>query len=429
MLENRERFAVNESSLGRRDRGKKRLLFLAQMLPYPPDIGVSIRSYNVLRILAREFAVTALCFYRRAHQSSPRDVSESLEALRAFADVRAFPIPQEHHRLRLVVDHASSLMTRQPYTVFAYRSSSFRWALRHLLATTTFHAAHIDSLDLAEYVPSLQGLPSVCVHHNVESDLLERRARTARLMERAYLHFQSRLTRAQERAYCPMFDLNVAVSQEDAARLMAIAPGSRFAVVPNGVDTVKFRPAETGDGAGGLVFVGGHSWPPNREAMAYFCADILPLLRARGFSPRITWVGSATSAAKKEFAARYDVHLTGYVDDIRAWVHGAQCYIVPLRAGGGTRLKILDAWAMGKAVVSTSVGCEGLLARHGENILVADTPADFASAVIAVLTDVSLRQQLAAAARRTAMEHYDWEVIARGMIPIYGSLLRASDGA
>src|SRR5262245_27477951 len=178
------------------------------------------------------------------------------------------------------------------------------------------------------------------------------------------------MTRKEEEAWCHRMIVNFTVSNEDKAVLLEIAPAARVVVLPNGVDTELFQPA-AGKKAG-LVFVGGHDWFPNRDAMSFFASEILPAVRAHAGDVGVTWVGRAPEQVREEYKLRHNVLLTGYVEDVRPYVGSADCFVVPLRVGGGTRLKILDAWAMGKAVVSTSVGCEGLEARDGENILIRD---------------------------------------------------------
>jgi polysaccharide biosynthesis protein PslH len=413
--------ADNVAGYPRHPNGSRpRLLFLCQALPYPPDGGVHIRSYNVLRLLAREFDMTALCFFRASERVSPDAVREGVEGLQHLARVEAFPIPQEHSTTRLMADHVRSLVTRRAYTVQAYESPEFRTRLEESIGGHEFELVHMDSMDLAGYLPLLTGLPVVCVHHNVESALLRRRAAATGGLKGAYIAFQARLTEAEERRWCPLIQLNVTVSEEDCRILKRIAPTARFIIVPNGVDTQTFQPRTLPEE--GIVFVGGYSWQPNQDAMKYFCSEVLPQLRARGCNVPVTWVGRADNSVKHEYAERYRVHLTGYVDDIRPIVQRAACYVAPLRVGGGTRLKILDAWAMGKAVVSTSVGCEGLDARDGQNILIRDTTEGFADAVQTVLTDKRLRQALGSEARRTVENSYDWEVIGRPMLDHYRRL-------
>ena len=399
---------------------KAKLLFLCQTLPYPPDSGTAIRSYNVLRLLARDYDVTALCFYRRA--TTP-DLAGSLAALRAIASsVEAFPIEQEHSRARLLWDHARSVLTGRAYTAFAYENAGFTRALRLHLDRDRFVLAHMDSLDLGGYAPLLAGIPIVAVHQNVESALLRRRAANeSNAVRRAYLRMQARLMESEERRWSPGVALNLAVSDADVKELRALVPNARFEMVPNGVDVETFRPG-SGTARKGIVFVGGMSWFPNADALTYFEGEILPLVRARDAQVKVTWVGRAKPEVIASYAQR-GIELTGHVDDIRPYVSSAACYVVPLRIGGGTRLKILDAWAMGKAVVSTSVGCEGLEAVDGQNILIRDDPAAFAAAVTTVLRDAGLRQALERNARATAEERYSWNVIGETMRRLYNEVL------
>jgi glycosyltransferase involved in cell wall biosynthesis len=399
---------------------RPRLLFLAQVLPFPPDGGVAIRTYNILRLLAREYEVTALCFYRRA---TVRDVDASVRALSAFARVTAFPILEERSAITLASNHLRSVLGRRVYTVFAYEHPEFRARLRREVRDGGFDLVHVDSLDLSGYLGELGTLPTICVHHNVESALLRRRAGLAtKRVTAAYLRHQAALMQREEREWCPRLPLNVAVSDDDRAQLERLAPGARVIVVPNGVDTDAFRPAEVPQQ--GIVFVGGMTWFPNRDALEYFAAEIQPLLARDGEAPRVTWVGRATEGATAKYRA-VGIELTGYVDDIRPYVDAAACYVVPLRVGGGTRLKVLDAWAMGKAVVSTSVGCEGLDARDGWNILIRDDPKGFADAARRVLDDPELRSTLGRNARATVEDRYAWSVIGSRFLPEYEAVRRA----
>jgi glycosyltransferase involved in cell wall biosynthesis len=401
---------------------RPKLLFLCQTLPYPPDGGVAIRSFNVLRLLAARYDVTALCFYRRA---AAVDVDASLAALSRIVNrVEAFPIEQEYARGRLLIDHLRSVMLGRVYTVAAYESRAFRQRLSGLLQAEQFDVAHMDSLDLSAYLPLLARIPTVCVHHNVESALLRRRAATEpKLALHGYLRLQAWLMEREERRWCPRVALNVAVSEADRMEFERLAPSARVTVVPNGVDVTQFVPR--GAGTGGIVFVGGMTWFPNKDALQYFAREILPRVRAAGCQDNVTWVGRALPGASEAYGA-LGVNLTGYVDDIRPYVGSAACYVVPLRVGGGTRLKILDAWAMGKAVVSTPIGCEGLDARDGWNILIRDDPQEFADAVRIVLTDPALRATLGANARLTAERVYSWDVIGEAMYGDYESVRRTA---
>jgi glycosyltransferase involved in cell wall biosynthesis len=202
-------------------------------------------------------------------------------------------------------------------------------------------------------------------------------------------------------------------------------PLVRSTVVPNGVDVEYFQPLPSDEPA--LAFVGGTAWYPNRDALDFFATEIKPQLDTLGSKPRVKWIGRSTDDERARYAAA-GIELTGYVNDIRDAVGSAACFIVPLRVGGGTRLKILDAWAMGKAVVSTSIGCSGLEARDGENIIIRDDPADFAKAIQSVLADAALRRRLSAAARQTAVSTYGWSVIGAHLKQEYFKLIGARAG-
>ncbi len=400
--------------------GRPKLLFLCQTLPYPPDGGVWIRTYHILRLLARAFDITALCFERSSAPGSGATWSPaaSRDALSRFAAVDVFPIPQRHSRIRYAWDHCRSLAFRRVYTTYLYDSRAFRRQLRRLMQSTDFDLVHVDSLDLADYLPACRDVPVVCVHHNVESALLERRAAIERNRWRsAYLRYQARLTEEVERHWCERVALNVAVSDQDRAALKQIAPASRVTVVPNGVDTREFHPDAT---AGtGIGFVGGATWFPNLDALDFFSQDILPHVRAASGDLPVRWIGSASPAQQQAYGEQCGIYLTGYVDDVRPLMRVAACHIVPLRAGGGTRLKILNSWAMGKPVVSTSIGCEGLAAVDGENILIRDNPKEFADAILAVLKDRDLGRRLGAGGRATVERHYSWDVIGTDLVDTY----------
>jgi glycosyltransferase involved in cell wall biosynthesis len=407
---------------------RPRLLFLCQTLPYPPDGGVWIRTYHVLRLLSRAFDVTALCFERAATSTNGarHDVSASLEALGRYARVEVFPIPQKHARARFAWDHARSAALGRVYTTYLYDSAPFRRRVAELLRSEPFDLVHMDSLvDLAGYLDLCRGLDVVCVHHAVESSLLRSRATVeARHWRGAYLRYQARLMEDLERRCLGRVALNVAVSAADGAALARLSPGSRVMVVPNGVDVDEFQPGAH-DGQG-VAFIGGLHWFPNKDALDFYCDGILPHLAAGGRPVRARWIGHATAADRHHYGARYGVELTGHVDDVRPWMDEAACHIVPLRAGGGTRLKILNSWAMGKPVVSTALGCEGLDAVDGDNILIRDDPREFAAAVRDVLTDATLRRRLGERGRATVESLYSWDIIGRPMIDAYLGLCRVA---
>jgi glycosyltransferase involved in cell wall biosynthesis len=393
------------------------LLVLSHRVPYPPHNGAALRTYNMLRLLARDYHLVGLCFDRQDRATAHLGLAQRLAGLASFGHFEAFAIPQEGTPARLATDHLRSIVSGRPYTWYVHDSAPFLARLAEWLETRRFDAVHVDSLDLVRLLPRVRHLRVIATHHNVESALLRRRADTGSPLRRAYLRHQADLVERIEREWLPRVALNPAVSEDDARALRALAPAARVAVVPNGVDVEYFAPRD--EPQSGCVFVGGTSWHPNRDALRWFVRDIMPRLGGA----TVTWVGRATEAEQREFANVPGLTLTGYVDDVRPFVARAACYIAPLRVGGGTRLKLLDAWAMGKAIVSTSIGAEGLGARHDENMLLADDADAFAAAVTRVLGDEALRRRLGAAARHAAEARFSWTVIGENVRQLYDQVV------
>ncbi len=398
---------------------RPRLLFLSQTLPFPPDSGVKVRTYHILRELAQAFDITALCFSRRA-TTSP---AEGVAGLRDFAQVETFSIPQEYSAARRLTDHFQSVLTRQVYTRTTYEAAPFRARLRALL-TEPWALVHADSLDLSGYFPLVRSAPLVCTHHDIQSLLLTRRAAcTGTGFRRWYLQHQADLMRREEQDWARRVALNLVVSETDAEALRRISPAAPVAVVPNGVDTRYFKPS---GGAGtGIVFVGGSDWFPNQDGMLWFGQEILPRIRKVRPDVSVQWVGRVSGAIRR-VASTLGIGTPGHVPDVRPYLREAACVVAPLRVGGGTRIKILDAWAMGKAVVSTALGAEGLGARDGHCLLLRDGPAEFGEAVVALLAHPGLARRLGAAGRERVVAEFGWDRIGERLRDHYHGVVRAA---
>jgi len=406
---------------------RPRILFVSQSLPFPPHSGVTARTYHILQQLQREFDVTLVAFSRRNHQPDENALHRSTQALREEVTSVLDPVRIESEwslaaKLRV---HARSLITNQPYTFFDYGNAEFADHLRSAIDLAQPDLVHLDSMDLYRWLGMLPEVPIACTHHNVESDLLRLRASRIRgAAKRRYIARQADLVESVERELCSKFDLNIMTSDSDAARMRALAPDARFDVVPNGVNVDFFRPTSTEKAvAGRVVFLGPTYMFPNRDAVRFFLDAIWPFVKKGYRQATLDVVGKNGAGDKENFEKRDGVSCRGYVADIRPSFAEAECSVVPLRVGGGTRLKILDAWAMGKAIVSTSIGCEGLKAIDGENILIRDDPRDFAAAVVRVLRDDAFRNTLGRNARKTAEEIYAWPVVGRTQNALYRDLL------
>lgn len=243
---------------------------------------------------------------------------------------------------------------------------------------------------------------------------------------RRFLAREATKLKQLETAASPRFGINIVMSPQDGNILRQMAPDVRLAVVPNGVDTGYFQPDGGEAEIPALIYAGGMNMFANRDAVMHFLGSVWPAIRQQIPGVRFFAVGQDPPAELRDMAGEDSgIDVTGYVSDIRPYARQAAVYVVPLRVGGGTRLKVLDAMALGKALVSTSIGCEGLDVTPGEHLLVADTPEDFASSVVSLLRDPARRRQLGAAARRLVMERYAWEIVGDRLLDAYDQAVAA----
>jgi glycosyltransferase involved in cell wall biosynthesis len=307
-----------------------------------------------------------------------------------------------------------------PYAVGKYRSRAYRQKLDALLAEKRFDLIVCDFLFPAVNLPRTLPCPAVMFTHNVESEIWRRHAETKTSLPAKLLYgAQYRRMRRYESAQLARFDGVLAVSDADRQTFARIYPGAvrePIHVVPTGVETGFFAPATPASPEKGreIVFTGSMDWLPNEDAMLYFCDKVLPIIRAEEPAVRLSIVGRAPTPAVSKLGEIYRdaARVTGRVDDVRPYIAEAGVYVVPLRIGGGTRLKIFEAMSMAKAVVSTGVGAEGLPVEDGRHVLIADEPNTFARAVVRLLRDVGRRRELEAAARALVVERYDWSSVA-----------------
>jgi glycosyltransferase involved in cell wall biosynthesis len=377
--------------------------------------------------LQRAFDVSLVAFSRRNHQPNLQAQDSAAAALRVALTEVYPPIPlvSEWSRSRKAMIHASSVVTRKPYIFFEYGNKRFGSEIQAALRNSAPDLVHLDSLDLYRWRAMLPNVPTTCTHHSIESELLRHRARhIGNPLAAVYLRHQANLLERVERQICGQFDVNVMTSELDADRLRALVPNARTAAVPNGVDVDFFRPTTANNEIDGrVVFLGPTYMFPNRDGVEFFLDSIWPSVVKHVPDASFHLLGKNSEADKMVFEKHPGVSCQGYVPDIRPHFAAAQCSVVPLRVGGGTRLKILDAWSMGKAVVSTSIGCEGLETVDGRNILIRDDAKGFADAVVQILSDAELRKRLGHEGRSTVENHYAWQIIGSRLSSLYMELI------
>jgi glycosyltransferase involved in cell wall biosynthesis len=408
-----------------------RILVLSHLVPYPTTSGALLRSYNLLREVARHHEVHLLAMNQEVLLGPGAPLAESLAHLRGFlAGVEAFPIPADRSRARKLWTLGSNLWSPEPHSSVRFRSADLRSAIAGVLRRTSIDVVQFETICMAPYGRATGPLPQILVHHNVESKLLERRAEAeGGLAARAYLRLQAAKLREQERRLLHSSMAHIAVSDGDRLSLLEIEPAADVIVVENGVDTEYFAPGSDPSGnEDRIVFVGGMSWFPNREGMTWFLEEVWPTVLERRPSASLVVVGDKPSREVVDRSAdpASRVTATGLVPDIRPHVRDASVFIVPLHVGGGTRLKILDAWAMSKSVVSTTIGCEGLGAVDGETLLIADTAKQFAVSILRLLEHRELRRKLGDAARLKVDREFTWRRVAAKQMELYERLTPAA---
>jgi sugar transferase (PEP-CTERM/EpsH1 system associated) len=392
-----------------------KILWLNAGLLLPLDKGGKLRTWHVMRHLAERHDITYVCFAEPSQMSAAapaldgmRQVCSRLETI-ARADA-------EKGTWRFYADAARYLIDPAPYAVAKYCSPAYRARVEQLLATERFDALICDFLPPIVNLPDTLPCPSIVFTHNVEAEIWRRHCENASnpISKRLLAQQWRRMLRFEGDALA-RFDLVLAVSDADRQTFERLYPRSLNVpvhVVQTGVDTSFFTPDRGTPERVHLVFTGSMDWLPNEDAVVYFCREILPRIREVEPEATLGIIGRSPTPAVRRLADAHGVEVTGRVDDVRRHVARGAVYVVPLRIGGGTRLKIFEAMAMGKAVVSTTVGAEGLPVTPGRDILIADDPALFAQAVVHLIRDTQARQALEAAARRLVVERYDWSAVA-----------------
>lgn len=386
-----------------------RILWLSHFVPFPPAGGALQRTYHLLRHAASQHEVHLIALHQPRLLPTSAGLAESVEALSAIcASVRVFPMPSERSPFHRSLAAAQSVISSSPFDVAWLRSGHMAQAIRESGVARPFDLVHVDTIGLWPMVRD--GSPIVLGHHNIESALMERRAaHESPWWRRTLMRRDADKLRKLERRAARAAAVNLVVSRLDGDQLDAIAPGAAVEVVENGVDTEYWKPSS--HSGRGIVFAGTLGWYPNRDAVEFLLSDIWPALLARGANRRLVVVGRDPPPAARAAAADRRVEVTGFVPDVRPYLRDASIYVCPMRVGGGTRLKILDALAMAKPLVSTAIGVEGLDLVEGQHYLRAETADDFVRQILRLESDTSLRERLGAAGRSVVEARYDWRVV------------------
>lgn len=402
-----------------------RILFLTELLPYPLVVGAKIRAYYVLRHLTARHQVTLLSFVRA--DDRPEDVARLGTFL---SGVHAVPMQRSWARNARAV--LASLVTGQPGIIHREGIGAMQRRVEAMLATGEFDVVHADQITMAQYGLLGRGtkVKRLLDQHNATFRIIERLARDEgnRLM-RALLEREARAFARYEADVCQRYDQVTFVTEEDRRHLAARTPGGsldgRSRVIAICVDTEAVEMVVPVRAPFRVTHVGSMYWPPNVEGLAWFWERIWPQVQARVPEARLTLIGKNPSDRILAWGQQPDVDVPGYVEDLTPYLAETAVFIVPLHAGAGMRVKIVDAWCWGLPIVSTTIGAEGIATHDGEHLLLADTPVEFAEAVIGVLRDAALQHRLRANGRRWVEEQYDWRRVYGAWDEVYDRLAQA----
>ncbi|MBI5302399.1 MAG: glycosyltransferase [Chloroflexi bacterium] len=382
-----------------------KILFLTQILPYPLDAGPKMRIYYVLRYLAQRHRVTLVSFVRGEKDE------QNAGHLRSFLHA-VHTVPIQRAAWRDAYFFAMSVLRGQPFLIARDQVDAMRATIARLSATERFDAVHADQLGMAQYALNFPGA-KVLDEHNAVWTIVERMWRNEKsLPQRLVMQREWQVLKKYEARVCQQFDHILTVTAEDCRILQSLDASLPITVMPICIDTDKLPRVTRASNARHIICVGGMFYPPNVDGIVWFAQNVFPLVKPVCPDSDLVVVGARPAPALLRLAEQdARVRVTGYVDDPTELLSESAVFIVPLRAGGGMRVKILDAWSRGVPMVTTTIGCEGIAVRDGENILIADEPRAFADAVIRLIQQPALGQQIADNGRHWVEQRYHWRAV------------------
>jgi len=387
------------------------VLVIDEEFPLPLNTGKRIRTFNLTNELAKNIDVSYLAY---------GDInSEAAEFLKSY-DITPYavkPVDLKQNGIRFYFKLFLNIFSPYPYIVTSHYTNRFASRLEQLVKENNFDTIIVEWTPYARYVRNITGCKKVIVAHNIESDIWKRYLENEKnYLKCLYIKLQySKLIKFEKNAF-KYVDGATAVSDKDSFFIKDLNLKYNIAVIENGVDTDYFHPMIDEINGSTLVFTGSMDWRPNQDAAVYFVDEIFPLLKREIPGIRAFFVGRNPPQHIINLGTQEGIVITGIVDDVRQYVAQGALYIVPLRVGGGSRLKILEAMAMKKPIVSTSIGAEGLDVTDRKDILLADTPEDFCSLCVKVLQEPELSEALVQNGFDLVHAKYKWELIGKKLL-------------
>ncbi len=404
-----------------------KILWLSHLIPYPPKGGVLQRSYHLLKQVSIHHDVDLIAF-NQLDLISPlfndveEGISEAHQHLSQYCQyIEFFDIPSDRSSFTKKLLALKSLFTHFPYTLNWLLSEKFKQCLEELIRNNNYDFIHFDTISLAPFKSVCGSIPTSLDHHNIESHMLLRRAsKEKNILKKIYFLQEGKRLENYEKILCPQFTFNFTCSDLDTARLQSNSPASETYTIPNGVDTIYFDPEPAVEKSNSLLFIGTLSWYPNVEAVEFIAKEIWPLLKEEFPDIECDLIGANPPESIKGVAAHdNNFHVHGFVDDIIPYFKQAKCYVCPIKDGGGTKLKILDALSIGMAIVADPIACEGINVEDKDNILFAESAEEYVESIKKVLTQNKLRENLQRNARLLATDEYSYEEIGKNLSSLF----------
>lgn len=391
-----------------------KVLLLTQVLPYPPDSGPKIKTWNVIKYLAQKHDITLVSFVRG-------DQTADVQRLRAYCR-SIHTVQMVRNPLRDGWAMIRSLFSDQPWVMTRDDINRMHQLVSRLCHETSYDIVHADQLNMGQYASRLPGTRKILDTHNALWLLYKRLWQTLKPGPKKWLLGRDwQLLRRYEARLCQEFDHVLAVSEEDRAALIdAVGRPLEITVIPIAIDTDELKPVTRSPGTDHILYMGTMYWPPNIDGVFWFIREVWPLIRAQRPNLIFDVVGARPPQELLELSKpETGINVTGYVKDTSPYLEKAGLMIVPLRAGGGMRVKILEALALGLPVVSTTLGCEGIALENGYHTLIADTPLEFARATLQLLDNQALADELGRNGRNLIETSYDYRIACSPLDKIY----------
>ncbi len=398
----------------------KRILWISHIVPYPPVSGGRQRSFYLLKEISKDHDVFFIGL--NPHRGGTASVQETLASF--CREARVLEPERSHAPQGFSSPYLRGLFSIDGYSVRVLNDDRMARAIHETVAEQEIELLHFDTIGLCQFHPRLSHVKSALNHHNIESHMTLRRARKEKnLARKIFWYFEGWKLRRYERKECPRVDINLVCSDLDRERLRNHMKGSRIEVIPNPVDISYFRSEGRAKTPRRLVFAGGMDFYPNRDAMTFWVEEIWPEMKKKVPGISITVIGIDPPGCVQSLGrADADFRVLGFVEDVRPYLDEAEVYVCPVRDGGGTKLKVLHAMAMGVPVVAHPVACEGLDVVDGEHVRHATRVEDYVATIQNLLSNKTERERLASNARRLVESNYAVTAVGRNLSNLYGQL-------